>query len=132
MLKEKTLHYYLDQSKCCAESVLRACNDLYDLNIADEDLILYTGFCGGMASGSVCGCLTAAMGVLSKKYAHLERDAFRAVCRDFVSIFREKLGHDTFDCAVLEPIYKTEETRCSACVCLACDALEEYLKQLEK
>lgn len=130
MLKENVLSYYLGQSKCCAESVLRACNDVYGLNIAPDDLILYTGFCGGMASGSVCGCLAASMGVLSKKY--VGREDFRDLCREFVTIFEDKLGHDSFDCAVLEPIYKTPENRCSACVALASDALEEYIRKLDK
>lgn len=130
MLKEKVLHYYLTQGKCCAESILRACNEEYNLNIAQEDLILYTGFCGGMASGSVCGCLAAAIGVLSKKY--VDRENFRDICKNFVTVFREKLGHDSFNCSVLEPKYKTPETRCSAAVILASDALEEYINRLEK
>ena len=129
MLKEKVLHYYLDNGKCCAESILRACNDVYGLNIAPEDLILYTGFCGGMASGSVCGCLAASMGVLSKKY--VDREDFRELCSNFVTIFREKLGYDSFNCADLEPRYKTAETRCSAAVILASDALEAYISQLD-
>ena len=130
MLKEKVLNYYLDQGMCCAESVLRACNDVYGLNIAQEDLILYTGFCGGMASGSVCGCLAAAMGVLSKKF--VGREDFRDICRNYVTVFQEKLGCDSFNCSVLEPKYKTEESRCSACVILASEALEAYIAQLDK
>ena len=130
MLKETVLNYYLEQGMCCAESILRGCNDVYALNIAKEDLILYTGFCGGMASGSVCGCLAASMGVLSKKY--VQRENFKEICRNFVAVFQEKLGCDSFNCSVLEPKYKTEESRCSACVSLAADALEEYICQLEK
>lgn len=130
MLKDKVLHYYLDNGKCCAESVLRACNEVYDLNIAQEDLILYTGFCGGMAAGSVCGCLAASMGVLSKKYVN--RENFKEICRNFVAVFQEKLGHDSFNCSVLEPIYKTAEIRCSACVSLAADALEAYINELDQ
>lgn len=130
MLKEKVLHYYLDNGKCCAESILRSCNDVYNLNIAPDDLILYTGFCGGMASGSVCGCLAASMGVLSKKY--IERENFRELCKNFVTIFQEKLGHDSYNCSVLEPIYKTAETRCSAAVILAADALEAYINELDQ
>ena len=130
MLKEKVLHYYTDLGQCCAESVLRACNDVYGLNIAQEDLILYTGFCGGMASGSVCGCLAASIGALSKMY--VGREDFRELCRNYVAVFQEKLGCDSFNCAVLEPKYKTEEARCSACVSVAADALEEYIAHLAK
>ena len=130
MLKEKVLHYYTDLHQCCAESVLRGSNEEYGLNIAQEDLILLTGFCGGMASGSVCGCLAAAIGVLSKKY--VGREDFKEICRNFVTIFQEKLGCGSFNCSDLEPKYKTEEARCSACVSIASDALEAYIAQLEK
>jgi len=129
MLKERTLHYYLDLKKCCAESVLRAANEEYCLGIAEDDLVLYTGFCGGMACGSVCGCLAGAIGVLSKKY--VGREDFRELCKNFVAVFREKLACDSIDCAVLEPKYKTPESRCSAAVILAADALEDYIRQLE-
>ena len=129
MLKEKVLNYYLDQGMCCAESVLRASNDAYGLNIAQDDLILYTGFCGGMAAGSVCGCLAASIGVLSKKY--VGRENFKEICRNYVAVFQEKLECGSFNCSVLEPKYKTEESRCSACVSIASDALEEYIAKLD-
>ena len=55
MLKEKALHYYLTLGKCCADSILMAGNDEYGLNIAEEDLVLFTGFCGGMATRGLVG-----------------------------------------------------------------------------
>ena len=70
------------------------------------------------------------MGVLSKK--NVQRENFKEICKNFVAVFQEKLGCDIYNCAVMEPKYKTEESRCSACVSLATDALEEYICQLEK
>lgn len=129
MLKEKALYHYLTLGKCCADSILMAGNEEYGLNIAEEDLVLFTGFCGGMACGSVCGCLAGAIGVLSKKYAG--RENFKELCKNFVTIFREKLGCDSIDCAVLEPKYKTGDLRCSVTVGLAAEALSDYIASVD-
>jgi len=131
MLKEKARHYYLTLGRCCAESVLMAANEVYDLGLEERDFLLFTGFCGGMACGDACGCLDAAIGTLSLKYTGREKEEFRAICRNFVAIFREKLEADSVDCAVLEPKYKTEQERCWTTVARAADALEEYIKELE-
>ena len=132
MLKEKARHYYLTVGRCCAESILMAANDVYDLQLVERDILLFTGFCGGMACGDACGCLDAAIGALSLKYAGREKEEFRAICRNFVAVFRDKLGADSVDCSVLEPKNKTEEERCWATVAIAADALEEYIKELDK
>lgn len=129
MLKEKAIHHYLTLGKCCADSILCAGNEEYDLNIAEEDLCLFTGFCGGMACGSVCGCLAGAIGVLSKKYKG--REDFKDICRNFVALFRDELGCDSIDCAVLEPKYKTQELRCSVTVGMAAEALSQYIQKLD-
>lgn len=128
MLKEKALHHYMALGKCCADSILCAGNEEYGLNIAQEDLCLFTGFCGGMGCGDVCGCLAGAVGVLSKKYAG--RENIKEICSNFVNFFREKLGCDSTLCSVLEPRYKTAELRCSVTVGLAAQALEEYIQNL--
>ena len=129
MLKEKALYYYMTLGKCCADSILCAGNEEYGLNIAPEDLCLFTGFCGGMACGDICGCLAGAIGVLSKKYAG--RENFKEICKNFVGIFREALGCDSTLCSVLEPKYKTAELRCSITVGLAADALSAYIAKLD-
>ena len=129
MLKEKALYYYMTLGKCCADSILCAGNEEYGLNIAPDDLCLFTGFCGGMACGDICGCLAGAIGVLSKKYAG--RENFKEICKNFVSLFREELGCDSTLCAVLEPKYKTPELRCSITVGLAADVLSAYIAKLD-
>lgn len=131
MLKEQALHHYLTLEKCCADGILHGGNDEYQLNIAQEDLCLFHGFCGGMASGEVCGCLAGAIGVLSKKYAGRDKEEFHNIIHNFVELFKEKLQADSINCSVLEAKYKTEELRCSVTVGLAADALEEYIQSLE-
>ena len=132
MLKEHALHHYLTLEKCCADSILCGGNDEYQLNIAPDDLVLFHGFCGGMACGEICGCLAGAVGILSKKYAHLEKEEFHNLMHNFVELFKEKLQGDSINCSVLEAKYKTEELRCSVTVGLAADTLEAYIKELDK
>ena len=128
MLKEKALHYHVDLAKGCSESILRAANEVYNLNLTDSEIRLFEGFRGGMGCGAACGCLTAAMGVLSRMFA--EREDFKTVCGNFVALFHEKLASDSIDCSVLEPKYKNDTVRCGITVGLAADALTEYIAKL--
>ena len=129
MLKEKAQYYYITLGRSCSESILMAANEVYDLKLADDEILLFAGFRGGMGCGSTCGCLTGAMGALSRKYAG--REDLKEICGNFVSLFREKLAAGSIDCAVLEPKYKNSEVRCGITVGLGADALSDYIMELE-
>ena len=129
MLKEKAQYYYVTMGRSCSESILMAASDVYGLNVTDEEIQLFAGFRGGMGCGSTCGCLTGAMGALSRKYAG--REDLKDICGKFAALFREKLASDSIDCSVLEPKYKNDEVRCGITVDLAADALSEYIQSLE-
>ena len=128
MLKEKAVHYHADLGKGCSESILRAASEVYNLNLTDSEILLFEGFRGGMGCGSTCGCLTGAMGVLSRMYSG--REDFKAICGNFVALFKEKLDSGSIDCSVLEPRYKNDTVRCGITVGLAADALTEYIAKL--
>ncbi len=66
-MKEKARNYFLEQDCNCAESVLRAANDTYQLGVSQEDITLVSAFGGGMGCGKTCGALCGAMAVLGKK-----------------------------------------------------------------
>ena len=55
MLRDYVKKYYLEQRRNCAESLLRAANEAYGLNLTEADFALLSGFGGGMGCGSVCG-----------------------------------------------------------------------------
>lgn len=129
MLKEKAGYYYGTLGKNCAEGVLLAANDVYELNLTDSEVQLFAGFGGGMGCGSTCGALAGAIGVLSKMYG--SREDFRSLCGDFVKAFEEELGCGTIDCEPLAMKYKTAETRCVTAVELTAQALEKYIDKLE-
>jgi len=129
MLKEKAQYYYVTLGRSCSESILMAANDVYDLNVTEDEILLFAGFRGGMGCGSVCGCLTGAIGALSRKYAG--REDIKAICGNFVTAFHEKLASGSIDCSVLEPKYKNDEVRCGITVGLGADALSEYIASLD-
>ena len=131
MLKEKAAYYYGTLGKNCAEGILLAANEVYDLKLTDAEIRLFAGFGRGMGCGSTCGALSGAVGVLSRMYGDKSPDEFRALCGAFVASFREALGCDSIDCAPLASKHKTEATRCVTAVELTAQALEDYINKLE-
>lgn len=129
MLKEKASYYYGTMGKNCAEGILLAANEVYQLNLTEKEIGLFAGFGRGMGCGSTCGGLSGAIGVLSRMYG--DREDFRDLCGAFVDRFREALGCGSIDCGPLAARYKTEAARCVAAVELTAQALEEYINQLE-
>ena len=129
MLREKAAYYYFDQGKSCAEGILLAAGDVYDLKLTEEEVSLFAGFRTGMGCGGTCGALAGAIGVLSRKYAG--REDLKELCARFVTVFEQKLACGTTECAVLEAKYKTPQRRCSAAVELAAEALEAFIAELD-
>ncbi|MCI7766975.1 MAG: C-GCAxxG-C-C family protein [Oscillospiraceae bacterium] len=128
-IKERAGYYYSEQNKGCAEVVLLAAGDVYDLGITPKEAELFAGFRTGMGCGSTCGCLSGAMGVLSRKYSG--REDIKELCAGFVREFEEKLACGSTDCAELSARYKTEAVRCLGAVTLAAQVLGEYIGRLE-
>ena len=67
MLKDLAAKYY-QQGYNCAETIIRAGNEYYNLEL-DENAFRITGaFGGGLQVGDVCGALTGSACVVSAKY----------------------------------------------------------------
>ena len=128
-LKERAGYYYFTLDKGCAEAILLAANEVYELGLTEAETGLFAGFRTGMGCGSTCGALTGAIGVLSRKYAG--RADLKELCARFVEAFEQKLACGATDCGVLAARYKTETSRCRAAVELTAEALEEFIAKLE-
>ena len=128
-LKERAGYYYFTLDKGCAEAILLAANEVYELGLTEAETGLFAGFRTGMGCGSTCGSLTGAIGVLSRKYAG--RADLKELCARFVEVFERKLACGATDCGVLAARYKTETSRCRAAVELTAEALEEFISKLE-
>ena len=113
-LKERAGYYYFTLGKGCAEAILLAASEAYDLGLTESEVSLFAGFRTGMGCGSTCGSLAGAIGVLSRKYS--QREDLKELCARFVETFEQKMACGATDCAALSARYKTEASRCRAAV----------------
>ena len=71
----------MEEGNNCCEAVLLACNEVWDLGLA-EDTLAATGFFGrGMGSGCTCGALAGiimAAGILHQRHSRMLDDRFPA------------------------------------------------------
>lgn len=126
-LEELAKDYYDVKKKNCAQAILLAANDYYKLNLSDDSDMLLAGFGGGMGCGRLCGCLAASISVLGKLFG--KNQNFREICKEFVSVFEEKLGCNSTECSDLTAKYKNPETRCLPTVVIAAQALDNFIAE---
>lgn len=129
-LKDLIQKYYHEQNFNCAETVLRAGNEYYNLGLNEKDMKMVGGFGGGLQCGNTCGALLGATSVLSMKYiddkAHESEDIQGAVS-DYVRKFN--MGCYSTLCQDIKPLAFDEENRCQLTVEKACDILEEIIAE---
>jgi cysteine synthase A len=95
---------YFRNGSYCSESVLRAFNEIYDLDYTEEDYKITTGFAAGFGeSGCACGALTGCIMVISmlagrSRNFESERLAFTLV-NQLHELFRAK--HNAACCRIL-------------------------------
>ena len=133
MLREIADKYYFEENYNCAETIIHAANEYYDLGLRDRDMIMLAGYGAGMQTGSTCGTLLSAISVLSLKYvesrAHESRDiqpATELLTRKFKSRLSSTL------CMEIKPKRFRENVRCRSTVHIACDILEEVLAEYQR
>lgn len=133
MLKDVYQKYYFEQNYNCAETLLRAANDYYDLKLHDRDMIMVGAYGAGIQCGNTCGAVLAAASVLSMKYveakAH-ESEDIRPVVMKLMRKFNAKYGSTL--CKDIKPQSFKPEYRCKMTVEMACDILEETIKEYEE
>ena len=59
MLKDLCEKYYFEGNYNCAETIIRAGNDYYNLGLHDRDMIAFGGFGAGIQTGNTCGAVLA-------------------------------------------------------------------------
>lgn len=132
MLKEDLSTYYFDRNYNCAESLLRAANDYYDLGLDDNALKLVGSYGAGMQTGNTCGAILAASAVLSLMYidekAH-ESDDIKPVMEILMKHFEEEFGSTL--CSNIKPQCFVEGKRCLKAVETACDILQKTISEYE-
>ncbi len=132
MLKDVYEKYYFDNYNC-AETLIRAGNEYYDLGLHDRDMIAFAGFGAGLQTGNTCGAILAAVSVLSMKYvekkAHESKD-IKPVTTALIREFNKRYG--SVLCKDIKPQSFTNEMRCANTVETACNILEQVISDYEK
>ena len=131
-LQDLTRKYYAEYDYNCAETLLHACNDYYQLGLNDEEMKLVSGFGGGMFVGSTCGALVGCVSALSKKVievkAHDELPTFRPAIQKCVLNFKKELGG--INCVDIKPNFHSKETKCLPTCLHAAKAMEKTMVEL--
>ena len=132
MLRDYYSKYYFEKNYNCAEAILRAANEYYDLGLHDRDMILVGAFGAGMQCGNTCGAVLSAASVLSMKYveskAH-ESEDIKPIVVKMMRKFNSKYGSTL--CKDIKPQSFKPECRCQNTIEAACDILEETINEYE-
>ncbi len=132
MLKNVYEKYYFEGNYNCAETIIRAGNEYYDLGLHDRDMIAFGGFGAGIQTGNTCGAVLAAVSVLSVKYieknAHESKD-IKPVTTALIREFNNKYG--SILCRDIKPLSFNPDIRCKNTIEAACDILERVIADHE-
>ena len=133
MLKDLYSGYYYDMNYNCAETMIRAGNDYYDLGLHDRDMVAFGGYGAGIQTGNTCGAILSAVAILSMKYveakAHESND-IKPVTTALIREFNNRYG--SVLCKDIKPQSFKPDVRCKATIETACDILEQVIADYDK
>jgi len=129
MLINKVNKYYTKQYDLnCAEVMIYAASDEYNMNLTSETFKTMSSFGGGMGIESVCGAITGSLAVIGILFtierAH-EGDRVKTLSQELIQKFEAKLS--TNNCGILKAKYKKEEVGCRVMIETATQILDEIV-----
>lgn len=123
-IEERPLYHYN-----CAEALLMAANEKYNLGLDDRIIKAACPFGGGMQSERTCGALTGALNVLGIMLVE-DRPSTNAKMKEktkeLIEEFIEKFG--SIDCASIKKIHRTEAEGCLRVKMGAAELFESVVK----
>lgn len=131
MLKETIKKYYGSQRDLnCAEAMVYAANETYDMRLEKETLRAVAGFGGGLGIEDICGAITGGVAVLGiifvEDRAH-ESKLIKALTSDFIQRVRVELGSS--NCKILKEQYRDDESKCAPVVEAVAAILEDIINE---
>lgn len=134
IIKNKLEKYYGDEYDLnCAETIIYAANEEYEMNLQKDTLKTMSAFGGGMGVEGVCGAISGALCVLSilftKERAH-EGTLVKELSQRFYKEFLEELGSE--NCRYLKAQFRTDEEGCSKMIFTAGKILDKIVKEQGK
>lgn len=120
---EKQLYHYN-----CAEVVLNACNDYYELEAGSKILKAIIPFGGGMYAEKACGAVTgsvAALGLIFGEEKPSRNDKVKNITNEFIVKFEKKFGH--IDCVELKKSHRDPHSGCKLLMLETAELLESII-----
>jgi len=128
MLKETAKKYWNEEYDLnCAECIMYAANEEYNLNLSEQTLKVMAGFGGGMATGDVCGVVTGSIGVIGIMFTEVsghKSPIVKEMTRKFIERFKEKLRY--IKCIDLKKEYINVK-RCTLMIEIGAEILEDII-----
>lgn len=133
MLKDIIGKYYFDQNYNCAETIIRAGNEYYDLGLHDKDMIMVAAYGAGIQSGNTCGAVLAGAAILSMKYVEARAHESEDIRPVVVSMIRKfNATYSSTLCKDIKPQSFKPEYRCLKTIETACDIIEQVIDEYEQ
>lgn len=136
MLRDEVIKYYNpanNRNYSCAESMMRAVNDYYQLNLPEEMFYAVGPFSGGAWHDEMCGGISSSLNVLGILYsvnghAH-DSEVMRRMTIEFLNRVEEKYGG--LHCKHLKRNYYVQGIKCQNVLIGCADILEEMISRNE-
>ncbi len=116
----------------CAETMIYAANDYYQLNLSDDVLRSGAGFGGGIFEGHLCGIISGAIIVLSilfKEQYSGEEKTLELAAAEFKRSFREK--YSKLECNYLVETNNNRENRCNTMIIQGVEILQKVIDKYQ-
>lgn len=129
MLKDIAKKYYHNGYNC-AEAMLYAGNEYYQLDLSPQTYKLMAGFGGGANIEDICGVVSgsiALLGIIFVEKRASESKEIKEITQDFINRFKEEMG--TINCKELKGLYREEKEKCSPIVEKGAVILENIIEK---
>ena len=135
MLETVAVKYY-KQGYNCAESIILAGNEFYQLNLDPTVSAAFAVYGGGCGCGDVCGAIIGAMAVASRYFvkgkAHDDKAFVRKIGVTLMRNMEAKFG--ARKCMNIKPVLHNPDPdiKCVNTVTAAAEVLEATIRQLQE
>ena len=123
-------YYGKDFNLNCAEAMIYAGNEVFNLNLDKNTLKTMAAFGGGMGVEEACGAMTgglAVLGILFVEDRAKESDRIKNLSKKFIQGFRDKLG--TENCKKLKGLYRKDADDCNYIMEVAAEVLQDLIEE---
>jgi C_GCAxxG_C_C family probable redox protein len=114
----------------CAEILLMAANEEYQLGLDNRFIKAVCPFGGGIQTEKTCGALLGAVAALGVMYAEKRpttNDRLKEITKKFVEEFEKEFGAS--DCATIKANHRSETEGCNPVKLRTAEVFERVMKQ---